>query len=92
MPINAKTHKKVLIDLLHDHGLSDPYDRVIEISDLLGDAAVGKVIEKGVVCLSILRNILFTTAAIVDNIDHNPTITTATTSNYQTSMLPGYGL
>ena len=30
MTINAKTHTKSLIDLLHDHGLksSDPFDRV----------------------------------------------------------------
>ena len=69
MPINAKTHKKVLIDLL-DHGLSDSYDRVLAISALLGDAAVGKDIGEGVFFPFILRNILFTTAAM-DNIDHN---------------------
>ena len=36
---------------------------------------------------SILRNIIFTTAAI-DNIDHNPTNTTVTASLHGTSILP----
>ena len=43
------------------------------------------------VCLSILRNIIFTTAAI-DNIDHNSTTTTFTASFHGTSTLPGYSL
>ena len=85
MSIYAKTRKKVLIDLLHDHGLTIPYDRVLEISAQLGDAAVGKYIDEGVVCPSILRKRLFTTAAM-DNIDHNPTATTATTYFHGTSV------
>ena len=85
MSIYAKTRKKVLIDLLHDHSLTIPYDRVLEISAQLGDAAVGKNIEEGVVCPSVLRKRLFTTAAM-DNIDHNPTATTATTSFHGTSV------
>ena len=55
MTINAKAHKKVLKDSFLDHGLSDPEDRVLEISALLGDAAAGQVIEERVVCPSILR-------------------------------------
>ena len=50
MIINAKTHKKVLIDLLRD-----PNDRVLEISALLGYTGVGKVIEESF----ILRNTTF---------------------------------
>ena len=49
------------------------------MSSRLGDAAVGKVIEEGVVCPTILRNSLFTTAAM-DNVDQNPTTSTVTTS------------
>ena len=85
MSMYAKTRKKVLIDLLHDNGLSIPYDRVLEVSAQLGDAAVGKYTEEGVVCPSILRKQIFTTAAM-DNIDHNPTATTATTSFHGTSI------
>ena len=88
MSIYAKTRKKILIDLLHDHGLSIPYDRVLEVSAQLGDAAVGKYIqsvEEAVVCPSILRKRIFTTAAM-DNIDHYPTASTATTPFHWTSV------
>ena len=57
--------------MLHDHGLSIPYDRVPDISAQLGDAAVARYVEEGVVCLPILRKGLFSTSAM-DNIDHNP--------------------
>ena len=66
-------------------------DRVVEISALLGAAAIGKVIEEVVVCPFFLRNIFFTTAA-TDHIDHNSTTTTATTSFHGTSLLPGYSM
>ena len=52
MSMNAKTRKKVLIDMLQDNGLSIPYDRVLEVSAQLGDAAVVKYTEEGVVCPS----------------------------------------
>ena len=50
MSMYAKTLKKVLIDFLHDHGLIIPCDRVLKVSAQLGDAAVGKYREEGVVC------------------------------------------
>ena len=54
----------------------------------LGDAAVAKYVEDGVVCPSDLRKGLFTTGvtAVMDNIDHNPTATTATPSFHGTSI------
>ncbi|KAM3625711.1 uncharacterized protein V6R79_016387 [Siganus canaliculatus] len=61
------------------------YDRVLEISAQLGDATVSKYVEDGVVCLTVLRKGLFTTSAM-DNIDHNPTATTATASFHGTSV------
>ena len=85
MSFYAKTRKKVLVELLHDHGLSVSYDRVLEISAQLGDATVRRYQEEGVVCPPILRKKLFTTAAM-DNIDHNPTATTATTYFHGTSI------
>ena len=85
MSVFAKTRKRLLVEMLHDHGLNISYDRVLEISALLGDAAVNKYVEDGVVCPLILRRGLFTTAAM-DNIDHNPTATTATTSFHGTSI------
>ena len=58
---------------------------MLEISAQLGDAAVSRYQEEGVVCPPVLRKGLFTTAAM-DNIDHNPTSTTATTSFHGTSI------
>ena len=69
--------------MLHDHGLSIPYDRVLEVSVEFGDADVSKFKAEGIVCPIILRNQLFTIAAM-DNIDHNPTATTATTLFHRT--------
>ena len=40
MSLNVKTRKEVIIDLLHDHGNSIPYDRVLEVSVQLGVIAV----------------------------------------------------
>ena len=85
LSLYGKTRKQGLVELLHDHGLSIPYGRVLQISAQLGDAAVARYTEDGVVCPSELRKGLFTTAAM-DNIDHNPTATTAMTSFHGTSM------
>ena len=85
MSVYAKTRKQVLVELLHGHGLSVSYDRVLEISAQLGDATVSRYQEEGVVCPPIRRKRLFTTAAM-DNIDHNPTATTANTYFHGTSI------
>ncbi|KAK4304447.1 hypothetical protein Pmani_023602 [Petrolisthes manimaculis] len=85
LSVYSKTRKKHLVELLHEHGLSISYDRVLEVSAQLGDAAVGKYKVEGVVCPKILRKSLFTTSAM-DNIDHNPTATTATSSFHGTSI------
>ena len=58
---------------------------VLEVSAQLGDAAASKYMEEGVVCPAVMRKGLFTTAAM-DNIDHNPTATTATISFHGTSI------
>ena len=58
---------------------------ILEISAQLGEAVVAQYVEDGVICPPVLRKQLFTTAA-VDNIDHNPTATTAQTSFHGTSV------
>lgn len=85
MKVFAKTRKRELIDKLHENGISISYDRVLEISGQLGETVVNHYVENGVVCPPILRKGLFTTSA-VDNIDHNPTSTTARTSFHGTSI------
>ena len=39
MSVYAKTQTNVLVELLHDHGQSISYDRVLEISAQLGDCS-----------------------------------------------------
>ena len=58
---------------------------MLEVSAQLADAAVAKYVEDGVVCPPDLRMGLCTTAAM-DNIDHNLTATTATSSFHGTSI------
>lgn len=85
MKVFAKTRKRELIDKLHENGISISYDRVLEISGQLGETVVNQYVEEDVVCPPVLRKGLFTTSA-VDNIDHNPTATTASTSFHGTSI------
>ena len=56
----------------------------LEISAQLREAVITQNTEDGVVCPPVLRKGLFKTSAM-DNIDHNPTATTATTSFHGTS-------
>ncbi|KAI4795614.1 hypothetical protein KUCAC02_029770, partial [Chaenocephalus aceratus] len=85
MIVFAKTRKRQLIDKLHENGISISYDRVLEISAQLGESVVNQYVEEGVVCPPVLRKQIFTTSAM-DNIDHNPTATTASTSFHGTSI------
>ncbi len=85
LSVYAKTRKRHLVELLHDNGLSISYDRVLDVSAQLGDAVVSRYLEEGVVCPPKLRKGLFCTAAM-DNIDHNPSATSATTSFHGTSI------
>ena len=85
MSVYAKTRKRMLVEMLHEHGISISYDRVLEVSAQLGDATVRKYMKDGVVCPQVLRRRLFTTAAM-DSIDHNPTSTTATAAFHGTSI------
>lgn len=83
--VYAKTRKRQLIDILFENGISVSYDRVLEISAQLGDAVVAQYVEDGVLCPPALKKHVFTTAA-VDNIDHNPSATTAQSSFHGTSL------
>ena len=85
MSIFVKTRKRLLVEMLHDNGISISYDQVLEISVQLGNAVVTKYVQDGVACPPTLRKRLFTTSAM-DNIDHNPTVTTASTSLHGTSI------
>ena len=85
MAVCAKISKRNPVEMLHDHGMSISYDRVLAISAQLGYATVSKYMEEGVVCPPVLRKGLFTTV-VMDNTDHNSSANTATTSFHGTSI------
>ena len=83
--IHARTRKRDVIDTMFDLGLSISYDRVLEISTAMGNRVCEQYHRDAAVCPPNLRQCLFTTAA-VDNIDHNPSSTTATSSFHGTGI------
>ena len=83
--IHAETIKKTLIDTLHNIGLCISYNRILVISTESANAVCETFEKEGVVCPPKLLNNVFTTAA-VDNIDHNPSSTTATDSFHGTGI------
>lgn len=83
--LHAETRKRGLIDKMSNLGLSISYNRVLEISTEMGNLVSARFREEQVLCPSILKKTLFTTSA-VDNIDHNPSSTTATGSLHGTAI------
>lgn len=73
---DAETRKRTIVDELYNLGLSISYDRVLEISTEMGNKVCARYESEGVVCPPKLKKKVFTTAA-VDNIDHNPSSSTA---------------
>ena len=72
----TKTQKRELVDTMYQLGLSISYSRVLDISSELGNKICHHYHALNVVCPPELKCGLFTTAA-VDNIDHNPSFTSA---------------
>ncbi|KAJ8027926.1 hypothetical protein HOLleu_30023 [Holothuria leucospilota] len=82
---HTKTRKRELVDRLYDLGLSISYDRVLTISAELGDKICHYYTMEKAVCPPELKGGLFTTAAD-DNIDHNPSSTSAHDSFHGTGI------
>ena len=74
--IHGETRRHGLVDKLYNLGLSVSYDRVLTLSTQMGNSVIARFEAEGVVCPSKLQKGVFTTAA-VDNIDHNPSSSTA---------------
>ena len=83
--VHSKTRKKALVETLHTEGLSISYDRVMKIRSSISSQICEGYREIGFVCPPTLNGNLFTSAAI-DNIDHNLTSTTATSSIHWTGI------
>ena len=77
--------KKGLIDTLSTLGLGISYDRVMSISSDVAHSVCKKFEEEKVVVPTNMKKSLFT-AGMIDNIDHNPSSTTASDSFHGTSI------
>ena len=74
--IHSQTRQSNLVSDLYNLGLSISYEHVLEIENLTTNAICEQFKADRVVCPPKLRKNIFTTAAY-DNIDHNPSSTTA---------------
>ena len=83
--IHSLTRCKTLIAKLYQLGLSVSYDRVMEIEDWLATAVTERYKEDGCVSPACLKKGLFSVGAL-DNLDHNPSSTTATSSFHGTGI------
>lgn len=83
--VHSKTRSKDMIKTLHKMGLSVSYDRVLLMSADLANSAINHFDFVGAVCPQSLKMGIFTTSA-VDNIDHDPTSTSAHTSFHGTGI------
>uniref|UniRef100_UPI00358FC656 uncharacterized protein isoform X6 n=1 Tax=Myxine glutinosa TaxID=7769 RepID=UPI00358FC656 len=83
--MHTKTRRRDLVDELYRLGVSIAYDRVLSISSELGNNICRYFMLEGAVCPPKLKGGLFTTGA-VDNIDHNPSSTSAQDSFHGTGI------
>ena len=72
----SQTRQSKLIDEMFRLGLSVSYDRVLKIENTIVRSLCTEFDEEGVVCPPNLKNSVFTMAAY-DNLDHDPSSTTA---------------
>lgn len=85
MMLHAHTRKRELVERLSHLGMSISYDRVLHLSTQMGNKVCELFHREHVVCPPKMRGNVFTTAA-VDNIDHNPSATTAKDSFHGTAI------
>ena len=85
LSVYSKYRKESLVNLLFENGLSISYDRVLEITNLVGESVIKTYERNGIVCPLNLKKGTFTSSAI-DNIDHNPTAASAKSSFHGTSI------
>jgi len=85
LKIHGQTRKRTLVDTFHKLGMCISYDRVLEISTDLANSVTALYEREEAVCPPKLKKDLFTTGE-VDNIDHNPSSTTASDSFHGTAI------
>ena len=85
LKVHTKTRSKKIITQLHELGISVSYDRVLQLENQLATAVCENFQTKGVVVPAQLRHGVFTIGAL-DNLDHNPSSTTAKGSFHGTGI------
>ena len=85
MKIHGTTRSKTLVKSRHKMGLCISYDRLLSLSTDIANTVCASYESEEVVCSPKLKSSLFTTAT-VDNIDHNPSSTTAQDSFHGTAI------
>ena len=82
--VHTQTRSRALVTQLCQLGLSVSYDRILQIENQLATAVCRFTEEIGLVCRQ-MRPGIFTVGAL-DNLDHNPSSTTATDSFHGTGI------
>jgi len=85
LKIHGATRDRSLVDAFYQLGMCVSYDRLLSITTDVANSVCARYEKEGVVCPSVLRKELFTTAAM-DNIDHNPSSMNAHDSFHGTSI------
>lgn len=83
--VHSLVRSKKLVEELHHLGISVSYDRVMQIEKDIAHSLCGQYQANKLVCPSHLRKGLLTVGA-VDNIDHDPSSTTAQSSFHGTGI------
>ena len=85
LSIHHMTRSKKLIQRLYQMGICISYDRVLELENWICISVCERFEEDGIVTPACLRKGLFTVGAL-DNLDHNPSSTTAVDAFHGTGI------
>ena len=85
LKVYAVTRSRILIDILHGHGLSVSYERILRVTQGMSEASLRLFEEEGAVVPGNLRTGLFTIGA-KDNIDKNARCTISKSHYHGTSL------
>ncbi|KAG0712957.1 hypothetical protein GWK47_017297 [Chionoecetes opilio] len=83
--VHTQTRSKQMVTKMYELGISVSYDRVLQVENEIATAVCENMKMKGVVCPVQLRQGLFTVGAL-DNLDYNPSSTTAKGSFHGTGI------
>ena len=85
LKVHTACRSKELIKQLNQIGVCVSYDRIVQLEEWMATSSCERFEEDGVVAPVCLRKGIFTVAAI-DNLDHNPSATTASSSFHGTGI------